>query len=72
MDSQGNAQPNGTYSISMQATDNQNKSVNVSTLATGVVTGVDFTGSEPVLLVGSTRLNLSGVTAVSATDSSGS
>jgi len=70
MDSQGSAQPNGTYSISMQATDNQNKSVNVSTLATGVVTGVDFTGSEPVLLVGSTRLNLSGVTAVSATDTS--
>ena len=36
LDSQGNAQANGTYSISMQATDNENKSVNVSTQTAGV------------------------------------
>ena len=63
-DNQGNIKPPGTYSISMQAVDAEGKSVNVSTQTTGVVTGVDFTGSEPVLLVGNTRLNLSGVTSV--------
>jgi flagellar basal-body rod modification protein FlgD len=63
-DTQGNTQPPGTYSISMQAVDAEGKSVNASTQTTGLVTGVDFTGSEPVLLVGSSRLNLSGVLSV--------
>ena len=63
-DNQGNTQPAGTYSISMQAVTAEGKSINVSTETTGTVTGVDFTGSEPVLLVGNTRLNLSGVTSV--------
>lgn len=63
-DSQGNKQPAGTYSISMQAVTAEGKTINVSTETTGVVTGVDFTGSEPVLLVGNSRLNLSGVTSV--------
>ena len=69
-DSQGNTQPAGTYSISMQAVSGEGKSVNISTETTGVVTGVDFTGSEPVLLVGSSRLNLSGVTSVRTTPTS--
>ena len=63
-DNAGNSQPAGTYSISMQAVTPEGKSINVSTETTGTVTGVDFTGSEPVLLVGNTRLNLSGVTSV--------
>jgi flagellar basal-body rod modification protein FlgD len=64
LDNQGNVQSPGTYTISMQAVNAEGKSVNVSTETTGVVTGVDFTGSEPVLLVGKARLNLSGVTSV--------
>jgi flagellar basal-body rod modification protein FlgD len=48
----------------MTGTDNNGKLVSISTRTTGVVTGVDFTGSEPVLLVGNSRLNLSGVTSV--------
>ena len=63
-DSTGNTKPPGTYSISMQAVDAEGKSINVSTETSGAVTGVDFTGTEPVLLVGTTRLNLSGVTSV--------
>jgi flagellar basal-body rod modification protein FlgD len=63
-DSQGNKQPDGTYSISMTALDANGKTVNVSTQSGGVVTGVDFTGTEPVLLIGNTRVNLSGVTSV--------
>ena len=69
-DSQGNSQPSGTYSISMQAVTAEGKTINVSTETTGVVTGVDFTGSEPVLLVGNSRLNLSGVTSVRTTTTS--
>ena len=67
LDNQGNVQSPGTYTISMQAVNAEGKSVNVSTETTGVVTGVDFTGSEPVLLVGKARLNLSGVTSVVVT-----
>ncbi|HVX58048.1 MAG: flagellar hook assembly protein FlgD [Devosia sp.] len=63
-DNQGNVRPDGTYSISMQAVTPEGKTINVSTETTGTVTGVDFTGSEPVLLVGKARLNLSGVTSV--------
>ena len=63
-DNQGNIKSPGTYSISMQAVDAENKSINVSTETTGIVSGVDFTGSEPVLLIGSTRINLSGVSSV--------
>jgi len=63
-DNQGNVQSPGTYSISMQAVTPEGKSTNVTTQTTGVVTGVDFTGTEPVLLVGNSRLNLSGVLSV--------
>ena len=63
-DNQGNTKPAGTYSISMQAVTAEGKSINVSTETTGTVTGVDFTGTEPVLLVGNSRLNISGVTSV--------
>src|SRR6478672_6757498 len=63
-DNQGNTKPAGTYTISMQAVTGEGKTINVSTETTGTVTGVDFTGSEPVLPVGNTRLNLSGVTSV--------
>lgn len=54
----------GTYTIQMQALDGEGKAVTITTETTGTVTGVDFTGSEPVLLVGNSRLNLSSVTKV--------
>jgi flagellar basal-body rod modification protein FlgD len=63
-DASGNVQPPGTYSISMSGVDPEGKTIPVSTEMTGVVTGVDFTGSEPVLLVGKARVNISGVTSV--------
>ena len=54
----------GTYSISMTGVNAEGKTVPISTEFTGVVTGIDFTGSEPVLLIGTTRVNLSGVTSI--------
>lgn len=62
--STGSRAPAGTYTIQMQALDGEGKSVNITTETTGTVTGVDFTGTEPVLLVGNSRLNLSSVTKV--------
>ena len=63
----GGRAPDGTYSISMTGINAEGKTVPISTQFTGVVTGVDFTGSEPVLLIGPTRVNLSGVKAISLT-----
>lgn len=65
--STGSKAPDGTYSISMTGTNAEGKTVNISTQFTGMVTGVDFTGSEPVLLLGSTRVSLSNVKAISMT-----
>ncbi len=62
--STGGKAPAGTYSITMQGTNAEGKNVPVSTELSGKVTGVDFTGSEPVLLIGTARVNLSGVTSV--------
>jgi len=62
--SDGQAKPDGTYSIGIDARDTSGRLVSVSTTMQGTVTGVDFTGSEPVLLVGAARINLSSVMSV--------
>jgi flagellar basal-body rod modification protein FlgD len=65
--STGAVAPAGTYTITMQGTNAEGKNVPISTAFSGVVTGVDFTGTEPVLLIGGSRVNLSTVTAVNQT-----
>jgi flagellar basal-body rod modification protein FlgD len=60
----GGKAPDGTYSISVTGLNADGKNVTVSTQMNGTVSGVDFTGSEPVLLVGTSRINLSDVTSV--------
>jgi flagellar basal-body rod modification protein FlgD len=60
----GATAPPGTYTIQMTGTNIEGKNVPISTQFTGTVTGVDFTGSEPVLLIGTTRVNLSGVISI--------
>jgi flagellar basal-body rod modification protein FlgD len=62
--SDGSTEPNGSYSIQIDARDAEGAYVPTTTEMTGNVTGVDLTGSEPVLLVGSARINLSTVTSV--------
>jgi flagellar basal-body rod modification protein FlgD len=64
--SNGMPAPNGTYSIQMTGLNQEGKNVPISTEFTGTVTGIDFTGTEPVLLIGSTRVNISGVTSIRA------
>lgn len=60
----GRTKPDGSYSITIEGRDSDGKLLNVATEMTGEVTGVDFTGSEPVLMVGSARVNLSAVISV--------
>jgi len=62
--SDGNTQPDGLYTIAIEGTDLAGKKVNVSTSSVGVVTGVDFSGSEPMLTVGSQKMALKDVTDV--------
>ena len=63
----GQKKPDGTYSVSIEARDvATGKLVGVATEMTGEVTGVDFSGSEPVLIVGTARVNLSAILSVRA------
>lgn len=62
----GNRKADGTYYVTIEARDADGRLINVATEMTGEVTGVDFTGTEPVLIVGNARVNMSGVMSVRA------
>lgn len=62
----GKQRPDGSYTVSIEARDANGKLVDVATEMTGEVTGVDFSGSEPVLIVGGARVNLSAILSVRA------
>lgn len=62
----GNRKPDGSYSVTIEGRDGDGNLVDVLTEMTGEVTGIDFTGSEPVLIVGNARVNLSSVLSVRA------
>lgn len=58
--------PDGSYSISFAAKDADDNSVSVSTQSSGIVDGVDMTGSEPALRIGDILIPLSSVNSVRA------
>ena len=60
----GKQKPDGTYSVQIEARDEEGNLIDVATEMTGEVTGIDFSGSEPVLIVGTARVNLSSVMSV--------
>lgn len=60
-DSAGNALEDGLYSIKVTGLTQDDKSVTARTTVTGRVTGADFTGSEPALLIGELRVALGSV-----------
>ncbi|MDC9825219.1 flagellar hook assembly protein FlgD [Devosia sp. ZB163] len=63
----GKEKPDGSYTVSIEARDTATgKLVGVATEMTGEVTGIDFTGSEPVLIVGGARINMSAILSVRA------
>jgi flagellar basal-body rod modification protein FlgD len=64
-DQTGNPLPTGTYTVNVTATDPKGASVGVSESASGLVSGVSFSGGTTQLLVGSSTVQLSNVTQVS-------
>jgi flagellar basal-body rod modification protein FlgD len=62
--SDGRKKPEGSYSVTIEGRDGDGKLVDVATQMTGEVTGIDFSGSEPVLIVGGAKVNLSSVLSV--------
>ncbi len=62
----GRQRADGSYSVTIEARDASGKLVDVATEMTGEVTGIDFSGSEPVLIVGGGRVNLSAILSVRA------
>ena len=62
--SDGKLKPDGAYTISIDGKNLAGKNVAISTSTVGVVSAVDFSGSEPILTVGGSKIKLSDVTNV--------
>jgi flagellar basal-body rod modification protein FlgD len=62
--SDGNKRPDGIYTIEIKGTNLAGNTVQVTTNSVGVVTGVDFSGEEPMLVVGRNKVALKDVTDV--------
>ena len=62
--STGATAPNGLYTIQITAQDATAQGVAVSTQYTGTVTGVDLSGSQPLLQVGSSYLTISQIRSI--------
>jgi len=62
--STGTTAPDGLYTIQIAAQDAAGQTVSVSTQYTGTVTGVDLSGSQPLLQVGSSYLTISQIRSI--------
>jgi flagellar basal-body rod modification protein FlgD len=62
--STGSIAPDGLYTIQITAQDAGGQSVSVSTQYTGTVTGVDLSGAQPLLQVGSSYLTISQIRSI--------
>ncbi len=63
-DNAGTQLADGAYDLEVSALDTSGNLVSTSVSTTQVITGADFSGSEPALLVGNTRLAFSDILAV--------
>lgn len=64
VDKNGDQQPGGVYSISITAVDRNDVPVSSKVFTNGVVTSVDSSGNQPVLVIGGVKINLSDVLTV--------
>ncbi len=64
MGTDGSKQPDGVYTIDIKGTNLSGNTVKVSTSSVGVVTAVDFSGTQPMLTVGRNKVALSDVTSI--------
>ena len=65
-DTSGNVLADGKYTINIAGKDDKGQSVSVKTTVGGVIDSVDLSGDEPVLIMGSSRINLSSVRFIGA------
>jgi flagellar basal-body rod modification protein FlgD len=63
-DDNGVQQPDGNYTITVGAVDGQNNPITTTTQVSGQVTGVEVVSGQPVLMLGTTKVNMSDVTAI--------
>jgi flagellar basal-body rod modification protein FlgD len=63
-DANGNQLPDGTYKLTVTATDSANNKVTSSVASAGVVGQIDMTGGTPKLVVGSMELDLGDIAAL--------
>lgn len=66
----GGVAPDGDYTLSVSAVDSSGTALKVTTEITGVVDGVNFSGEEPVLLIGSREVKLDEIVSVKLPNSS--
>ncbi len=65
-DDQGATRPDGRYTIAVSGRTANGDPLQVATDATGTVTGIDFSGPEPILDIGGVRVKLSDIRSVRA------
>jgi flagellar basal-body rod modification protein FlgD len=63
-DNNGNQLADGTYKLTVTATDSNNNTVTSSVASAGTVTQIDMTASPPKLIVGNMEIGLSDIAAV--------
>lgn len=63
-DTTGAKMPDGTYTITIDARSSGGAYIPVSTKMSGLVSAVDLSGAEPVLIVNGSRINLSSIESV--------
>lgn len=67
-DNAGEQLDDGAYTIQVTSTDDTGQTVPVSTSVTGIITGVDFAGDEPALLMGNIRVSFMDILSVRQTN----
>ncbi len=66
----GSPAPDGDYTLSISAVDSSGTALKVTTEIVGIVDGVNFSGDEPVLLVGNREVKLEDIESVKLPNSS--
>jgi len=63
-DNNGNQQPDGTYTLSVSASDTSGSAITSTVTSTGQVSEVDMSSGTPQLVIGSMEVGLSGISNV--------
>jgi flagellar basal-body rod modification protein FlgD len=72
LDADGDQQPDGVYSASVTGFDNNDAPVTTKVFTSGLVSSVDSSGSEPVLVIGGVKISLRDVLTVTQPSSTAS